>query len=75
MNSYNSNWTTTNCTDSQTLSFTTDTSDGSMTLGVNDVWFPYYMESTWIPYCEEKYIPKWHITQGYKNQMKIMWND
>jgi len=23
---------------------------------------------------EKKYKPKWHITQGYKNQMGSMWN-
>ena len=23
---------------------------------------------------EKKYTPKWHILQGYKNQMKSMWD-
>lgn len=37
-------------------------------------WFPYYNESTWVPYVETDYIPKWHIAQGYKIQIKSMWD-
>ena len=37
-------------------------------------WFPYYLESTWLPYDETNYTPKWHIAQGYKNQIKSMWD-
>ena len=44
------------------------TTDGAAT------WFPYYNESTWLPYDETDYIPKWHIAQGYKNQIKSMWD-
>ena len=46
----------------------------NITLTTSDVWFPYYTESRWLPYKEVKYIPKWHITQGYKNQIKTMWD-
>ncbi len=57
--------TTSNCTDTLTLS----------TLDDSTVWFPYYMESTWLPYHEIKYKPEWHIKKGYKNQLKKMWDD
>lgn len=53
----------TSTTDSATLTFTSD-----------NTWFPYYQESTWLPYSCEKYMPKWHITQGYKNQIESMWD-
>jgi hypothetical protein len=54
---------TTSTTDCSTLNFTAD-----------DTWFPYYLESTWIPYHETKYEPKWHVKEGYKNQISKMWN-
>ncbi len=44
------------------------------TTGSDTVLFPYYAESDWTPYTIEKYKPKWHITQGYKNQIKHMWD-
>lgn len=60
------------------ITFTTSTaSDVTSTINLSDyqsVWFPYYMESTWLPYHYTPYKPEWHITQGYKNQIKNMWN-
>ena len=56
-------WNTTSTSDNMIYQF--DTSDG---------WFPYYQESTWLPYKDVKYIPRWHITQGYRNQIKTMWD-
>ena len=55
------------------VSGTTSASD-TMTFTTDDTWFPYWKESTWLPYDEEKYEPKWHISQGYRNQIKNMWN-
>jgi hypothetical protein len=46
----------------------------STTSDNNSVWFPYYSEPVWEPYVIEKYEPKWHIKEGYKNQLKHMWD-
>ena len=64
---YVNTWDVTTTTGStNTYNLTTD--------GTSSVWFPYYQESIWLPYEEEKYTPKWHIAQGYKNQIKSMWD-
>ena len=47
---------------------TSSTSDG------NTVWITMNGELEWIPYKIKKYKPKWHINQGYKNQIKKMWD-
>ena len=60
-------WSTTGST-SDNFTFT------ASTLANDTIWFPYYDESTWLPYKYEPYVPKWHITQGYKNQIKTMWD-
>jgi len=66
---YISTYMTTNGTDSNTgCSFTFPT-DFSLS---ND----YYEWPKGISNysTEKKYKPKWHITQGYKNQMNSMWD-
>ena len=69
MNNYStaSSWDLTTTTGSTINTYNLST-DGT------GVWFPYYDESTWLPYIETKYIPKWHIKEGYKNQIKSMWD-
>lgn len=67
-NQFNTNsWDTTATTTDNIVTYNLQT-DGT------GEWFPYYTESTWLPYKEVKYIPKWHTTQGYKNQIKTMWD-
>ncbi len=33
-----------------------------------------FQYSSWLPYKYEQYDPKWHIEQGYKYQLKHMWD-
>ncbi len=63
---------------SDNITLTASTCDNFTFTGATDtsgVWFPYYQESTWMPYVETKYKPEWHIKQGYKYQIKHMWDD
>ena len=80
-NNWNSNWNytddasnifynTTSGSDDITLTASTTTLTGSP----EGMCFSYSTEPIWMPYHEIKYIPKWHIKLGYKNQIKIMWN-
>ncbi len=39
------------------------------------MWFDGFTYTSWLPYKYEQYHPKWHIKQGYKNQMKHMWEE
>lgn len=66
------NYSTAGSWDVTTLTGSTNTYN--LTTDGTAVWFPYYYESTWLPCTETNYIPKWHITQGYKNQIKSMWD-
>ena len=59
---------------------TTGTS-GALTLSTNysdcttdSFWFPVPADEDWMPYHFTQYEPKWHITQGYKNQIESMWD-
>ncbi len=69
MNNYSTagTWDVTTTTGSTNMYNLTTNETGS-------IWFPYYQESIWLPYEEIKYTPKWHIIQGYKNQIKTMWD-
>ncbi len=55
------------------------TTDGTSTLNftVNTLWnlIDYYVWPKGVSdySTEQKYKPKWHITEGYKNQMDSMW--
>ena len=72
-----------NGTASDNVTFTTST-DGSysgkiLSLTANTTWNNYNNYKMWPrgvqdPSTEFKYIPKWHILLGYKNQLKTMWD-
>ena len=56
-------------------------SSGALTLSAStsafttdSFWFPVPADEDWMPYHFKKYDPQWHITQGYKNQIKTMWD-
>jgi len=40
---------------------------------VNTAYFSNFEYTSWQPYTYEKYHPEWHITQGYKIQIRTMW--
>jgi hypothetical protein len=40
----------------------------------NSQWIPTFQYTSWLPYKYEQYNPKWHIEQGYKYQLKHMWD-
>ena len=66
-----------------TLTFTTST-DGSnygniLSLTPNTTWdflnnYEMWPKGVSDPSTEFKYVPKWHILLGYKNQMCSMWD-
>ncbi len=37
------------------------------------IYFPTFEYRSWLPYRYEKYHPEWHIIQGYKFQINVMW--
>ena len=53
-----------------TIATTSDTNSVDYTT----VWFDDFTFTSWLPYKYEQYTPKWHIDQGYKNQIKHMWD-
>ncbi len=58
---------TTDGTTGNILSFTSNT---SWNLNDYSVWPKGVSDASF----EKKYTPKWHILQGYKNQMDTMWD-
>ena len=68
----------TNGIDSTSTIYTTD-NISTLAFTVNTTWDflnNYYEWPKGVPdySFEKKYTPKWHIKEGYKNQMKIMWD-
>ena len=70
------NWVSDTYTESLTVGSTSDvnaftlTSNTSWNLNNYSVWPKGVSDASF----EKKYTPKWHILQGYKNQMKSMWD-
>jgi len=63
------------------VNYSTTATDGSCTLNftTNTTWSFLDDYSEWPkgisdPSIEFKYTPKWHILQGFKNQIKHMWD-
>ena len=70
---------TTNYTDTFTATTSTDSTCGdvlSFTGNIRNFFNNYDVWPKGIqdPSIEFKYIPKWHIIQGYKNQIIKMWD-
>lgn len=63
------------------IDYTTSTTDGTCILNftTNSTWSFIDNYSVWPkgisdPSMESKITPKWHILQGFKNQIKHMWD-
>jgi len=62
------------------MTYTTDNYNGSiLSLTSNTTWdylnnFSKWPKGVSDESFEKKYMPKWHIKLGYKNQIKTMWD-